>query len=83
MKKCKRKYLKDQPKWKYKAIDMNGEIYYFTHKPSICIECYPVWEVMKTFESRPTGYYTPPLGVSSKVLLGKKDWRKSLRKIVD
>jgi hypothetical protein len=75
MKTCKRKYLKHEKRWEYKATDKNGYTFYYTEKPITVYYNLGVWHCEN-------GIYSP-IGISNKVASGKKDWEKSLRKIKD
>jgi hypothetical protein len=80
MKTCKRKYLKDQPKWKYKAIDEDGTTYYYTTKP---VQRYNKWWPENLIAENFPSIFTKTGCTCQKVFSGKKDWKKSLRKLKD
>jgi hypothetical protein len=75
MKTCKRKYLKQETIWNYKATDPNGYIFYYVREPVITDYDPDIWDCG-------FGSYSSA-GLSKKVASGKKDWTESLRRIVD
>jgi hypothetical protein len=83
MKTCKRKYHKHELVWNYKSTDKDGSVFYFKEKPHIATCASRFWS--SEFSSHfPSGFIDSiRVGLSYKVVSGKKDWKKSLRKIKD
>lgn len=75
MKTCKRKYLKSRKDFNYRVIRKDGGMWYATSIPVLCNDLSD-WLII-------TDHQIIKVGFSKKVANGKKDWRKSLREIVD